>query len=544
MSVEKTLGGAGELHGRKRRLVASSAIALVVGLAAFTGMAQVPAHADDSQQLQLLSDQIRQLQAQIDALKKTQAAQAAATPTLPSGAKPAYGYQTGSHQFGWTSADGMDSIELTGRLHFDVGAYTNYKPDVGLTNPAGLNSGVNARRARIGVTGKFGGDFNYTLIGEFGGTSDTQNPLASGFATSGIENAYITYNGFNKIDHVVPLAFDVGYLDVPFTLDEAVSSNDTMFMERSSSQVVATAFGAGDNRSAAGVRSYKTNYWAGVYLTGPTSGTPHNDPSVNPSGQVPATVSPSGEPVAMTARATYNPYVNANGDNIHVGGNAAYVVQPGATQTVLAGGAVNGTGHSMSLSDRPELRLDPTALLTTGTITNVKSAEVFGPELAGQFDHFFAQGEYYIYQVNRYASAGVPNAQSLDFSGGYAQASWSVGGKRAYNPSTGAYTGVIPDAPLDISHGTGFGAFEIGARYSYTDLKDNWLPNTTAANNTGVNGGIQTTYTVGVNYYASTNVRLMLDYIHADISRSTTAAPSVPNGAKVDAIAGRFQVAW
>ncbi len=59
----------------------------------------------------------------------------------------------------------------------------------------------------------------------------------------------------------MPLAFDLGYLDVPFTLDESISSNDTMFMERSSSQVVAVALGGGDNRSAFGARSYKTNYW-------------------------------------------------------------------------------------------------------------------------------------------------------------------------------------------------------------------------------------------------------------------------------------------
>ncbi len=77
----------------------------------------------------------------------------------------------------------------------------------------------------------------------------------------------------------MPLAFDVGYIDVPFTLDESISSNDTMFMERSSSQVVATAFGGGDNRSAAGVRSYKTNYWAGAFVTGPTSGASHVDPN-------------------------------------------------------------------------------------------------------------------------------------------------------------------------------------------------------------------------------------------------------------------------
>src|SRR5260370_35547679 len=41
-----------------------------------------------------------------------------------------------------------------------------------------LNSGINARRGRIGVTGKFAGDWTYPLIYDFGGSTDT-SPGAS-----------------------------------------------------------------------------------------------------------------------------------------------------------------------------------------------------------------------------------------------------------------------------------------------------------------------------------------------------------------------------
>ncbi len=58
---------------------------------------------------------------------------------------------------------------------------------------------------------------------------------------------------------------------------------------------------------------------------------------------------------------------------------------------------------------------------------------MLGGELAGQYDHFFAQGEYYDYMISRYTSAALPNAADLNFDGGYAQASWSIGGKRKYN---------------------------------------------------------------------------------------------------------------
>ncbi len=110
--------------------------------------------------------------------------------------------------------------------------------------------------------------------------------------------------------------------------------------------------------------------------------------------------------------------------------NGGIVVNPGSTVTNTAGvaPAAGVTGHSLTLGDRPELRLDPTQLLTTGAITNVSGADVIGGELAGQFDHFFAQGEYYEYLINRYANAAAPQAADLNFNGGYVQASWSIGG--------------------------------------------------------------------------------------------------------------------
>jgi phosphate-selective porin OprO/OprP len=74
--------------------------------------------------------------------------------------------------------DGLNCIAFTSRIHVDTGGYW-YDPNTrtGFLVPAGpppqhLDSGVNARRARIGVLGTFMGDWNYALIYDFGGTSD------------------------------------------------------------------------------------------------------------------------------------------------------------------------------------------------------------------------------------------------------------------------------------------------------------------------------------------------------------------------------------
>jgi phosphate-selective porin OprO/OprP len=53
--------------------------------------------------------------------------------------------------------DQLNCIALTSRLHLDVGGY-NYQPATTKTSPQELDDGINARRARIGVIGKFMGD--------------------------------------------------------------------------------------------------------------------------------------------------------------------------------------------------------------------------------------------------------------------------------------------------------------------------------------------------------------------------------------------------
>jgi phosphate-selective porin OprO and OprP len=62
-------------------------------------------------------------------------------------------------------------------------------------------------------------------------------------------------------------------------MEEATSSNDIMFIERSTAQVVATEFGGGDFRSALDVRSNNDRYWVGAFLTGPNSGALHTQPA-------------------------------------------------------------------------------------------------------------------------------------------------------------------------------------------------------------------------------------------------------------------------
>ena len=86
------------------------------------------------------------------------------------------------------TADEQNCVAITSRIHLDVGGY-DYHPNTAATVPQKLDDGENLRRARIGVIGKFLGDWNYALIYDFGGTSDGFGGTGSTGAAPGVGGA-------------------------------------------------------------------------------------------------------------------------------------------------------------------------------------------------------------------------------------------------------------------------------------------------------------------------------------------------------------------
>jgi phosphate-selective porin OprO and OprP len=423
------------------------------------------------------------------------------------------------------TADNLNCISITSRLHFDAGGY-DYHPNTAATNPQRLDDGVNVRRARIGVIGKFMGDWNYALIYDFGGSSDGFASTASaggttvgflpGGALAGVENAYLSYTGFKPLGGT--LAIEGGVMDLPYTLDEAFSSNDMPFMERASSGIISTNIAAGDFRSAFGARWYDDRFWAGAYVTGPTTGAIHSASSVNPNGTT--------EQYGAVARVA-GQIVSGRDYSLHLGGDAQWLIQP--PHNLIAG------TQTLTLSDRPELRLDPTTLVSTGALAGVSGAQVYSAEAAGTYGPLFFQGEYFWYNVDRNAFAPLP---SVKFKGGYAEASYVLTGEtRHYNSASAAYGGVVPANPFSLSGG-GWGAWEIAGRASTIDLNDQ------LATANGVAGGRQTVYTLALNWYVNRNVRLMFDYLHGNVAKQVSPTNFGDSGSKFDAFAMRTQVAF
>ena len=126
-------------------------------------------------QIELMQQKLQDMQTQAQATQQQVAA--VASPAKP---QPKV-VQSASNKFSIESADGQYSIGLTGRIHLDAAEYLNVSPANKAVGPQDLASGFNARRARIGVTGKVAGDWTYGFIYDGGGTSDA---TASGIQTA------------------------------------------------------------------------------------------------------------------------------------------------------------------------------------------------------------------------------------------------------------------------------------------------------------------------------------------------------------------------
>ncbi len=120
--------------------------------------------------------------------------------------------------FSLESANGRNSIQLTGRMHLD---YRDSDIDGSLgggrtddRDTASLADQFELRRARIGVKGKFAKDFKYEIVTNIPGTATVD----------------VAYLDFAKYDQV---QLRVGKFKQPFGLEELISSNNITMMERS-----------------------------------------------------------------------------------------------------------------------------------------------------------------------------------------------------------------------------------------------------------------------------------------------------------------------
>ncbi len=140
---------------------------------------------------------------------------------------------------------------------------------------------------------------------------------------------------------------------------------------------------------------------------------------------------------------------------------------------------------------------------TVAKVGGVKMATNINFDLAASYGPLRITGEYYLNSLSM-----ENGASPVNFSGFYVQSAFLLTGENhAWNHREGEFTQVRAKNKS--------GAWEIAARYSYINLNDF---------EQGIRGGEKGQYTVGINYYASRNVKLMLNYSYVDHDRYSNGA--------------------
>ncbi|TAL79313.1 MAG: hypothetical protein EPN75_09350 [Beijerinckiaceae bacterium] len=472
--------------------------------------------------------EIHALQAQIKHLRREHAVRYSGPVVKGPEVEPALPYvtMTPGHEFGLSSADGQNTISFNGEIQLDTAGKVggNSTP----ANPANAYF----RRARIGVGGKFLGDWGYFIRYDFGGSGTDGSPTgkigtSTAVISSGsLENAYITYNGFYNHHQPFPVSLIIGAIDVPWTMDEPTGNDKVLFMERSAAQILATnVVGAGDNHVTIGATSNNSRYFAGAWLTGPKT------------GSVRAFTDNEGSiPLSGLVRGSYQIIQTPNA-SLHIG--ADYGIQ-----------FTNGSSGILALSsgNTPEVNAFggisyPGGVGWTGLSPAFKDSQVIEGEAGATYGNAYIQGEFYHYIIDTAESAfGTPGG-SASFNGGYAQASYTFGGRRHYNAKGGAYSGVIPDHPFVLGT-NGWGALELGARYTLIDATNSGFSALTGGIPAAISGWKHEAFGGVASWYPNVNLRFVLEYEHVNDNQINLLTGGYNHSGTFDYIAARSQVVW
>jgi len=503
---------------RKPSLLLASAVCLALTHAAgasddsatLSQQVQMLQHAVAKQQLQLEA-----LQAELERLRQQPAEQNAAKPTvlaneveaikqaqltskLAAQEQSKLGF-TGNRAT-ITSADGRSSLAVRAVVQADAAHYSQddagslandfRRGSVGATpnrennGARDLSDGFYFRRARFGVEGVIARDFNYRLLLELAGAG-TEGPTR-------INDAWISYTGF------APFAIQVGAFSPAANMEDSTAPDDSLFIERATPSELSRALGGADGRTAIAVRGSGSRWMSSLAFTGRTV----NDAEVNDTQS------------AFVGRAAFLVLTDAN-FNFHLGASATYVLHPADQGT-----DATGVRYGIRFRDRPELRVDSTRLIDTSTI-DADHAYALGAEMAGNWKGWYLQAENFWYGINRGVTSALGNPK---FNGYYVQTSWLLTGEsHRYNMATGSYQSPRPFQPF--SKQGGFGAWELALRYSNTDLNHEQGIEGFAPAASGIRGGQQAIWTVGVNWYVNPNLRFLLNYLRVDVDRLNPAAP-------------------
>lgn len=396
------------------------------------------------------------------------------------------------------------SHKFRGRMFFDQ-IWMDDLPAVGGVPAQPLENQTGFDTLRIGVQGNIYENLKYSVELEYEGEEVDY------------KDVYAELTNLPYLGH-----FRIGHFKEPSGLEWLTSSRYVTFMERATPT---EAFTGGRN---VGIMLY--DYWLGnenwSWYAGLFRGS-HADNDED--------VDADSNDWAGTFRFAGTPYYDEH--------NGRCLLHCGLWGSARRTGEFGGSGGNGDWEGTLELdSRDSFINITLGNpaLGNPRSSSefgVFGTELAYMHGPAFIQTEF------MYASTG--DAAGINAWGTYVEAGYFLTGEnRGYNRSSKAWDRVHPYEPffwVDTCEGgqAGLGAWEIAARWSWTDLES--IP---ALVTTGVNTvaptviGTQENIAIGVNWYLNPYSRMMFNYIH------TISDYTFLGKAEGDHFGLRFQIDW
>lgn len=202
---------------------------------------------------------------------------------------------------------------------------------------------------------------------------------------------------------------------------------------------------------------------------------------------------------ASTLRISVAP-INNHGENLHVGLAGSYKI-PDVVSDLPK--------NTIEISARTETYVFDPKFLHSNNIDDVNYYNRYGAELMYVNGPFYFQSEFMGALIKRW---DINNKYSLlnrnpniHLKGGYVMATYMLTGETRYY-----YVDEGEVGPIE-SPKSSWGAVELAARYSVTDLNDP---------KAGIIGGQSNQLMLGVNYYPNTNIKLQFNYSMVNLDKN------------------------
>jgi len=358
-----------------------------------------------------------------------------------------------------SSANGDSTIAINGRIQLDSRHFMDDNQRDTLAA-----DGFDVRRAFMGVSGKIAKYYDYKVVANFGNADSTSTQKSNQ-----LDEAFFGINYWKEA------SFRFGQQKMPFSLEEQTSSRFIDFQERSM------------------LNTMVPGKEMGVQMHGTFSNGIFYGAAISTGEGFSKTESNTGDSSDVIGRIGIN-LAEAMGNKANV------------YHVAIAG----STGNQGNTSHNASYNAEDRGASFIIQANSSKGRNRYGLEGALAMSSLKVQGEYMQREFTGLKTAIGANAinSDVDVDGYYLSTSWLITGEKyadAYKGGKFDRINPLRDFnPDNISKG--FGAWEVGARYSSVDARDLGVTTTTAYNKAD-------TYTVGLKWIPTPYVRVLLNYV-------------------------------